>query len=320
MTASMADRLADTRRFYDLLNRLRSRVGGTRRLVECNGRMDWPQRGLYFFCEAGEERSGTGTGMRVVRVGTHGLKAGSRNTLWGRLSQHRGTSRGSGNHRGSIFRLLLGIALARREGIGLPPSWGVGGDPGTAARRLGLDRADVKSTEADLEALVSRYIGDMPFLWLGVEDEPSPASQRGLIERNAIALLRPEAAARCGDGCRCIAARREAPATVGVRSSACSVASRWRARTTPSRRPRGASAQTPARRLGQAAGIRPRQRQFGRGRPRSAGQPLDRRHAVPVAGCGRRTGPGSERGLIERNAIALLSGYNQRVLDPPSVS
>ena len=29
----------------------------------------------------------------------------------------------------------------------------------------------------------------MPFLWLGVEDEPGPASQRGLIERNAIALL-----------------------------------------------------------------------------------------------------------------------------------
>ena len=189
MTASVADRPADTRRFYDLLNGLRNRVGGTRRLVECNGRMDWPQRGLYFFCEAGEERSDSGTELRVVRVGTHGLKAGSHSTLWGRLSQHRGTSRGSGNHRGSIFRLLVGIALARREGIGLPPSWGVGGDPGAAARRLGLGRADVKSAEADLEARVSRYIGDMPFLWLGVGDEPGPASQRGLIERNAIALL-----------------------------------------------------------------------------------------------------------------------------------
>ena len=29
----------------------------------------------------------------------------------------------------------------------------------------------------------------MPFLWLDVGDEPGPASQRGLIERNAIALL-----------------------------------------------------------------------------------------------------------------------------------
>ena len=51
-----------------LLDRLRNRVGGARRLVECNGRMDWPQRGLYFFYEAGEERSGTGTGLRVSYV------------------------------------------------------------------------------------------------------------------------------------------------------------------------------------------------------------------------------------------------------------
>ncbi len=185
----MADRLTDTRRFYELLVTLQNCVGGPRRLVDCTGRMEWPRRGLYFFCEAGEERSGSGTGLRVVRVGTHGLAAGSRSTLWGRLSQHRGTSRGSGNHRGSIFRLLVGIALARQQGIALPPSWGVGGDPGAAARRLGLDRSGVKLAEADLEMRVSRYIGDMPFLWLGVEDEPGPASQRGLIERNAIALL-----------------------------------------------------------------------------------------------------------------------------------
>ena len=29
----------------------------------------------------------------------------------------------------------------------------------------------------------------MPFLFLGVEDEPGPESERGFIERNAIALL-----------------------------------------------------------------------------------------------------------------------------------
>ena len=185
----MANRLADTHRFYELLGRLQNRLGRPRRLVGCTGRLSWPRRGLYFFCEAGEERSGSGVGLRIVRIGTHGLIAGSRSTLWGRLSQHRGTSRGSGNHRGSIFRLLVGIAMARQQGIALPPSWGVGGDPGAAARRLGLDRADVKLVEADLEMLVGRYIGDMPFLWLGVEDEPGPASQRGLIERNAIALL-----------------------------------------------------------------------------------------------------------------------------------
>ena len=71
----MANRLADTRRFYELLGRLQNRVGGPRRLVDCTGRMDWPRRGLYFFCEAGEERSGSGVGLRVVRIGTHGLAA-----------------------------------------------------------------------------------------------------------------------------------------------------------------------------------------------------------------------------------------------------
>ena len=38
--------------------------------------MKWPARGVYFFREAGESRSDTGEGLRVVRVGTHALKAG----------------------------------------------------------------------------------------------------------------------------------------------------------------------------------------------------------------------------------------------------
>ncbi len=186
----MVDRLSDTLRFYELMDRLEGRVGGTRLLSECTGAMAWPGRGLYFFLEPGETRSRSGTGLRVVRVGTHALKAGSRSTLWGRLSQHRGAARAcGGNHRGSMFRLLVGIALARRSGIPRPPSWGVGADPGTAARRLGVERAEVRESEAELEVAVSRYIGAMPFLFLGVEDEPGPASKRGFIERNVIALL-----------------------------------------------------------------------------------------------------------------------------------
>ena len=106
----MADRLADTRRFYDLLDRLEGRIGGSRTLADCNGRMKWPNRGIYFFCEAGEVRSSSGAGPRIVRIGTHGLKSGSRSTLWARLSQHRGTARSSdGNHRG------LDIPRARRH-------------------------------------------------------------------------------------------------------------------------------------------------------------------------------------------------------------
>ena len=89
----MAERLADTIRFYELLDRLAMRVGGPRFLQSCHGKMDWPQRGVYFFYEGGESRSGTGDGQRVVRVETHGLKIGSQSTLWSRLSQHRGSSR-----------------------------------------------------------------------------------------------------------------------------------------------------------------------------------------------------------------------------------
>lgn len=186
----MTDRLADTARFYRILGELEARVGGARVLTDCNGYMNWPERGVYFFHETGETRNGSEGSVRVTRVGTHALTARTRSRLWGRLSQHRGAARtGAGNHRGSIFRLLVGIALARRDDIDLPLSWGVGGDPGGAARRLLMGRADVMQAEADLEALVSDYIGAMPFLWLSVGDAPGHTSERGFIERNAIALL-----------------------------------------------------------------------------------------------------------------------------------
>ena len=166
------------------------RVDGPRSLQSCRGGMDWPQRGVYFFYESGETRSVTGDGRRVVRVGTHGLKNGSQTTLWGRLSQHRGSLRsGIGNHRGSVFRLLLGIALAKQNNIPLPESWGVANSAGDAARKLGIDRSAVNEAEVGIEARVSEYIGQMPFLWLSVNDAPGPISKRRLIERNAVALL-----------------------------------------------------------------------------------------------------------------------------------
>lgn len=189
-TMPQPDRIDDTVRFYALLAHIRERTGGYRTLATCDGRMNWPRRGVYFFFEDGEERSTSGHGGRVVRIGTHALKPGSGTSLWNRLSQHRGNARsGTGNHRGSIFRLIVAAALARRGDAPLPASWGVGGDAGAAARKLGMDRAAVKREEADLEQRASEYIGRMPFLWLDIDDPPGPASQRGLIERNAIALL-----------------------------------------------------------------------------------------------------------------------------------
>jgi hypothetical protein len=89
--------------FYELLDDLEQSLGGARVLSQCDGRMGWPQRGVYFFREPGETRSYTGSGPRIVRVGTHALKTGSGTKLWTRLSQHRGHARsGGGNHRGSI--------------------------------------------------------------------------------------------------------------------------------------------------------------------------------------------------------------------------
>jgi hypothetical protein len=53
----------------------------------------------------------------------------------------------------------------------------------------GIDRLELVSAEAPVEQAVSAYLGTLPFLWVSVDDEPSPNSQRGFIERNAIGLL-----------------------------------------------------------------------------------------------------------------------------------
>lgn len=182
------DQLADLIRFYELFTRLEQNVGGKRLLSQCNGRMSWPSRGVYFFFEPGEDRSDSGTGARVVRVGTHGLKAGSRASLWNRLSAHGGTAHG-GNHRGSIFRLLVGAAIKGSGGLDGVDSWGVGRDMPTAAHLLGLAIEQIKASEAPLEKKVSDRIRAMPLLWLRVEDDTGPKSHRGAIERNSIALL-----------------------------------------------------------------------------------------------------------------------------------
>lgn len=169
--------------FYEVLEELSLRCGGTRTLGESDGRMSWPSRGVYFFFEHGEYRA-DGVRPRVVRVGTHALRP-SRSSLWGRLSQHRGTNSGAlaggGSHRGSIFRLHVGKALLATGGYSPPiaATWGHGSTPSREIRHL----------EYPLERDVSLYIRAMPFLWLEVDDPPSAASDRGLIERKSIALL-----------------------------------------------------------------------------------------------------------------------------------
>ena len=148
------------------------------RKSEEGAHVPWPPRGVYFFFEEGEQRTELGQGPRVVRVGTHALNYKSGTTLWRRLSQHRGVAAtGGGNHRGSIFRLIVGTALTGRDSSLAVPTWGNTADRPTRAG------------EVEHEQRASVVIGSMPFLWLSVDDAPAPDSLRGLVERNAIALL-----------------------------------------------------------------------------------------------------------------------------------
>ena len=177
----LQSRLANLRHFYEILATLEDKVGGARTLDNCDSKTGWPERGIYFFLEPGEYRSDFGDGLRIVRVGTHALKSSSRRKLWDRLRQHKGTNRPSGgNHRGSIFRLLVGNSLIERDGVSCP-SWELG--------KSKPRKASERNAEEALERKVSSVIGSMPFLWLAVEDDPGPRSIRGYIERNTIALL-----------------------------------------------------------------------------------------------------------------------------------
>jgi hypothetical protein len=175
----IAERVAHLRRFYEILARLEFGCGGVRVLQACSARSEWPQRGVYFFFENGEVRSASGSGNRVVRVGTHAVSAGSRTTLWNRLSQHRGAADLTGNHRGSVFRLLVESALSARDPSLTVSTWA----KGQSAPR------DTRLAEQVLEQAVSRYVGTMPCLWVLIGDAPSPQSRRAYIERASIALL-----------------------------------------------------------------------------------------------------------------------------------
>jgi hypothetical protein len=173
-------RLRDLDRFYELLARLAATGSGAPRLKDCISTA-LPNQGVYFFWQTGENRMTAPFDGRVVRIGTHAVSEGSKATLWNRLRTHRGGKDGSGNHRGSIFRLHVGQALLRKteRDAGLP-TWGVG----QSASRRWFERR-----KRNMELEVSRIIGEMPVLWIGVADRASPDSDRAYLERNLIALV-----------------------------------------------------------------------------------------------------------------------------------
>jgi hypothetical protein len=179
----------DLDRFYDLLDDLEQRVGGTRKLKNCTGYMDWPDRGVYFFLEPGETRASTDQ-LRVTRVGTHAVSAGSSTSLWDRLKQHYGTGSGSSNHphggahRGSVYRKRVGEAIIEKHDLHDDyPDW----DKRWSS--IERERSEVRDEEYILERRVSTYIREQPFLWVNLDDEPSSNSDRAYLERNTIALL-----------------------------------------------------------------------------------------------------------------------------------
>jgi len=180
MQNAVSNRQLDIDRFYILIDRLSAKLNGPRHLSQCDGSLQWPNRGVYFFFEDGEYRSGSQI-PRIVRVGTHAVSTGSKTTLWSRLRTHRGHLSGSGNHRGSVFRKLVGYALLEKNSYpqSIKNTWGVGN---SASHNIRVE-------EIPLEKDVSSHLCRMPFLWIKIDDLPGPESKRKYIERNVIALL-----------------------------------------------------------------------------------------------------------------------------------
>jgi hypothetical protein len=183
-TDAMSNLLRELNRFYSILGPLEASRRQGLNLASYNGRSGIPSRGVYFFREPGEFRQSDPSTPRIVRVGTHAVSANSKSTLWGRLRAHLGTRVGTGNHRGSIFRLHVGAALLARDNKKVE-SWGIGSSVPPKVR------SDPRAMAAETawEKRVSDYIGAMSVIWVDVPDDPGPNSIRALIEKNAIALL-----------------------------------------------------------------------------------------------------------------------------------
>lgn len=177
----MEDRLTTINRFYSALEELNKRTGGPRQMKHCTKSSGWPEQGVYFYLEPNEYRENTTTN-RVVRVGTHALSEGAKSSFWSRISKHKGSIKSlrGGNHRTSIFRLLIGEALIEKNNIKGVDNWG------NRSKQL----LSARQSEYELERLVTKFIGETSVVWLPVEGRGfEDAKRRSYIERNAIALL-----------------------------------------------------------------------------------------------------------------------------------
>lgn len=171
-------RMAHYKRFYDLLLRLQNMSGQMIPFSKLGGKQ-MSKAGVYFFFDPHEyTRFYEHNGLRVVRIGTHGVSKGSKSLLWQRLRTHRGNDDGTGSHRSSIFRLHVGNAILASQDQQMP-SWGLGDNASKETR----------DSEQQLEMEVSQYLKELLVAYLPVVDAASADSDRSYIERNAIALL-----------------------------------------------------------------------------------------------------------------------------------
>ena len=173
-------RKRDLRRFYKLVAKLERYTGRKRKLENCRSNMfdhpdcgeEWPDSGVYFVFEKGEERCGSGTGDRVVRVG--------KCVSWrSRIcSGHRRSDRPHEPLRGSVFRRWVANALYYKKSYGKRRQT----SPLTLKR---IRKALSRKRQNELERLLKKRMWPMKLLFLPV---PTEACRR-YIERNAIALL-----------------------------------------------------------------------------------------------------------------------------------
>jgi hypothetical protein len=161
---------------YKAITRLtrRSKLTSLRKLVA--GGM--PEAGVYLFFDAQEFRIKDLTQPRVVRVGTHGVAAGSKATLRNRIKTHLGTSSGEGNHRSSIFRLHVGRSILNAGRTSGVHTWG-----SSSASKEGL------IAERGLEKMVSDYLSELQVALIEIPGISDKANDRSYIEQNLIAVF-----------------------------------------------------------------------------------------------------------------------------------
>lgn len=137
-----------------------------------------PEAGVYLFFDKHEARMKSLNNLRVVRVGTHGVAAGSKATLRNRMRTHFGTNSGEGSHRSSIFRLHVGRSILNAQMAPNVDTWG-----SSSSNKQAL------LAERELEQKVSEYLSRLHVALIDVAGASDKTNDRSYLEQNLIALF-----------------------------------------------------------------------------------------------------------------------------------